>query len=250
MSETDVERGLLLLFGDLFRARGWKDDSRFGAELAQQLAGGRSVGSLKQSHAEREFLRVNRIETDVFVKAIEDTVARMRPRDPGPFFATLLFTDIVGSTTRAGELGDRAWRDLLGNHNRILVDAINEHGGTVVTGTGDGVLATFPTPTDALSAAHAARARLHEIGVQIRAGVHSTEVVPIDAGNIGGIGVHIAARVLSAAGNGEVLATEAVRGGSIGSEFTFDLVKEAELKGVEGVWRLYRATPRKRGSPA
>jgi class 3 adenylate cyclase len=133
--------------------------------------------------------------------------------------ATVLFTDIVASTQRAGELGDRRWRELLNVHDELTRRLVEEFGGRLVKTTGDGILATFEGPGRAIHCAAALREELAGIGVQLRAALHTGEVELRD-NDVGGIAVHIAARVMAAAGQGEILVSRTVRDLVAGSDVT------------------------------
>jgi class 3 adenylate cyclase len=152
--------------------------------------------------------------------------------------ATVLFTDIVGSTERASELGDRRWRDLLERHDRMARREVGRHRGRVVKSTGDGLLATFDGPARAVRAGAALRgAASKELDIELRVGVHTGECEAIGE-DVGGIGVHIAARIESAAHPGEVLVSSTVRDLVVGSGLRFEDRGEHDLKGVPMPWRL------------
>ena len=151
--------------------------------------------------------------------------------------AAVLFTDIVASTERALTLGDRRWRDVLETHDGVARTLVDHHHGRLVKMTGDGVLATFDGPGRAIRCAFALRDALRPLGIEIRAGLHTGEV-EFRGDDIGGIGVHIAARVLDKACGGELLASGAVPLLVAGSGIEFDDRGEHELKGV-GPMRLY-----------
>jgi class 3 adenylate cyclase len=151
--------------------------------------------------------------------------------------ASVLFTDIVGSTELAAALGDRQWRHLLESHDAVARTLIDQHRGRLVKMTGDGLLATFDGPGRAIRCGFALRDSLEPLGIVIRAGVHTGEV-ELRGDDIGGIGVHIAARVLDKAEAGEVLASSAVPLLVAGSGIAFDDRGEHELKGV-GTLRLF-----------
>src|SRR3972149_6395083 len=123
---------------------------------------------------------------------------------------TILFTDIVGSTERAAELGDDAWRRLLGQHNALIRRRLAEHRGEEINTTGDGFVAAFDGPGRAIRAACAIRDDVRDLGLEIRAGIHTGEGERMD-GQIAGIAVHLAARVSAEAGPGEVLVSSTVR---------------------------------------
>jgi TolB-like protein/class 3 adenylate cyclase/Tfp pilus assembly protein PilF len=163
----------------------------------------------------------------------------MKPRRD---LATVLFTDIVGSTERASELGDRAWHDLLARHHRIVREEIRRWGGEEVTEAGDGFLALFGSSARAIACAHAARDRVREIGLEIRCGLHMGQLERQPNGSAGGIAVHVGARVVAEAGPGEVVVTSAVRDAEAGSGFGFEDLGRRALKGVDREWRLFRVT--------
>jgi class 3 adenylate cyclase len=152
--------------------------------------------------------------------------------------ATVLFTDIVGSTERASRIGDRRWSRLLDVHDRTAKELVERSGGRLVKSTGDGILATFDGPGAAIRCATALRDRLGELGVEIRAGLHTGEVQPRGA-DVGGIAVHVAARVMGAAGDGEVLVSRTVRDLVAGSDVAFDDRGNHALKGIVGEWQLF-----------
>ena len=161
--------------------------------------------------------------------------------EPDRALATILFTDIVSSTERLSALGDREWRNLLDTHDALCRTLVGQHRGRVVKTTGDGVLATFDGPGRAIRCAIALRDALRPLGIEIRAGLHTGEVEVMQA-DIAGIGVHIAARVLEAAGPGELLVSPPVPMLVAGAGFEFGDRGEHELKGVPGSWRLYTIT--------
>lgn len=152
--------------------------------------------------------------------------------------AAVLVTDIVGSTQQAAALGDRRWRQQLEAHDRISQTLVEQHRGRIVKTTGDGVLATFDGPGRAIACAIEVRAALHSIGIGIRAGLHTGEV-ELRGDDIGGIGVHLAARVMSRAAPGQLLVSAAVPMLVAGSGVAFTDQGEHELKGLPGRWRLY-----------
>jgi class 3 adenylate cyclase len=157
---------------------------------------------------------------------------------PDRVLATILFTDIVDSTSRAAELGDRAWLQLRDRHDAMVRSAIERFRGREVKHTGDGFIASFDGPARAIRCACAARESARELGVELRAGLHTGECDLI-GDDLGGLAVHIAARVGGIAGPGDVLVSGTVKDLIIGSGI--DLVERGthELKGVPGDWRLF-----------
>jgi class 3 adenylate cyclase len=167
------------------------------------------------------------------------TGARRVP-EPDRMLATVLFTDIVASTERAAEIGDRRWRELLEAHEESFRRELERQGGQEVKTTGDGFLATFDGPARAIRCAKAAASAIRALGINIRAGIHTGECERRN-GDIGGIAVHIGARVMSQADPGEVLVSNTVKDLTVGSDIEFEERGERELKGVPGSWRLYAA---------
>jgi class 3 adenylate cyclase len=161
-------------------------------------------------------------------------------QDPDRLLATLLFTDIVDSTTRAAESGDRRWRDLLDRHHELVRAQLERFGGREVATTGDGFFASFASPTQAVRCALAVENGVRALGVQIRAGVHTGEV-EVRGTDLGGLAVHIGARVAAAAQPGEVLVSSTVKDLLAGTDVAFEDRGEHELKGVPGSWRLFAA---------
>jgi class 3 adenylate cyclase len=161
-----------------------------------------------------------------------------RPIEPNRVLATVLFSDIVGSTEQASQLGDRRWRELLNVHDELARRLVEEFGGRLVKTTGDGLLATFDGPGRGIRCAAALRDELGGIGVQLRVGLHAGEVELRD-GDVGGIAVHIAARVMAAARPGEILVSRTVRDLIVGSDIVMDDRGTHPLRGVEGTWQLF-----------
>ena len=150
---------------------------------------------------------------------------------------TVLFTDIVGSTQRAAELGDGRWRDLLDAHDAATRTQLERFGGVEVNTTGDGFLAAFDGPARAIRCAQSVAAEAERLGVQVRTGVHTGECEQ-RGDDLAGIAVHIGARVAALAGPGEVLVTSTVRDLVAGSGLEFDDRGRTELKGVPGEWQV------------
>jgi class 3 adenylate cyclase len=150
----------------------------------------------------------------------------------------VLFTDLVGSTEQAARVGDRRWRQLLDLHDELAARLVQEAGGRLVKTTGDGILATFDGSARGIRCAAELRDELRGMGLQLRAGIHAGEVELRD-GDVGGIAVHIAARVMAAAGAGEILASRTVRDLVVGSDLVLEDRGTHPLKGVEGSWQLF-----------
>lgn len=153
--------------------------------------------------------------------------------------ATILFTDIVGSTQRAAMLGDAGWGELLGEHHRRVREGLERFEGVEIDTAGDGFLVTFDGPARAVRCARAIGERVRDLGIEIRAGVHVGEIEHV-AKDIRGIAVHIGARVASLAGPGEILVSSTVRDLVAGSGLRFEDAGEHDLKGVPEPWHLYR----------
>jgi class 3 adenylate cyclase len=152
--------------------------------------------------------------------------------------ATVMFTDIVGSTERASELGDRRWRELLDEHERLTRTELDRHQGQEVKTTGDGVLATFDGPARAIRCATSLASATERLGLPVRVGLHTGECERRN-GDIGGIAVHIGARVMAEAGPGEVLVSRTVKDLTVGSDIEFEERGARQLKGVPGEWELF-----------
>lgn len=177
---------------------------------------------------------------DLILREIERFVTGTdRPARSPRQVLTLVFTDIADSTRRAEEMGDRDWLALLEQHDEISASRAAQYGGWVVKGTGDGVLAAFSSPSDAVSAARTIRDDLSRMGVGIRAGVHAGEVERSED-EVSGLGVHIAARVMALADAGEILVSRTVRDLTVGSSFRFEDACTHQLKGVADSWQLFR----------
>jgi class 3 adenylate cyclase len=157
---------------------------------------------------------------------------------PRRVLATVLFSDIVGSTERARQLRDRRWRQLLDHHDELAARLVEDATGRLVKTTGDGILATFDGPGRGIGCAAALRDQVRGIGLQLREGLHTGEV-ELRNGDVGGVAVHIAARVMDAARPGEILASRTVRDLVVGSDVVLEDRGTQRLKGVEGRWQLY-----------
>ncbi len=155
--------------------------------------------------------------------------------------ATVLFTDIVDSTGRAAAVGDREWRRTLDRHDEAARSEVKRWGGQLVKSTGDGILARFDAPTRALRAALSLCAAARRLNLELRAAIHTGEI-EVRGDDIGGMAVNIASRVLSQAGNGQVVVTRTVRDLVIGADIEFNPLGLFSLRGVPGQWELFIAS--------
>ena len=162
-----------------------------------------------------------------------------RPAPSDRVLATVLFTDIVGSTDRAAELGDSAWRALLERHDALVREQVERHRGRFVKSLGDGMLATFDGPSRAINAAIAIRDGVRQLDLEVRAGLHTGECELLADDDIGGLAVHIGARLGSLADPGEVLVSSTVRDLIVGSDQVLADRGEHQLKGIPGTWRVF-----------
>jgi class 3 adenylate cyclase len=165
--------------------------------------------------------------------------------EPDRVLATVLFTDIVDSTGLAAGMGDRRWHRVLVEHQELVRRQLARFGGREVKTTGDGFLATFDGPARAIRAAHAIRAGARDHGLEVRVGLHTGECELLDD-DIGGIAVHIAARVLAKASAGEILCSRTIKDLVAGSGFVFAERGTHRLKGVPDSWQLYAVEPAER----
>jgi class 3 adenylate cyclase len=171
-------------------------------------------------------------ETQTFVEGLS------APPEPSRVLATVLFTDIVGSTDHAAKIGDEAWRELLGRHHTLVRGELARFRGKELDTSGDGFFATFDGPARAIRAARAILEGVRELGLELRAGVHTGECELHD-GKVAGIAVAIGARIASAAPAGELFVSSTVKDLVAGSGIEFEDRGVRELKGVPGEWRLY-----------
>ena len=177
-------------------------------------------------------------DTDALIDEIEEFLTGSRHvSEPDRALATVLFTDIAGSTERAATLGDRRWRELLERHQVLVREQLDAYGGREVKTMGDGFLATFEGPAKGIRCACSIAERSSDEGVEVRAGVHTGECELIGE-DVGGMAVHIGARVSALASAGEVLVSSTVKDLVVGSGIDFVDRGSHELKGVPGPWRL------------
>ena len=179
-------------------------------------------------------------DPDAYVGPIREFLTGTKHEaQPDRGLATVLFTDIVSSTSRNAELGDEEWRIILARHNSLVREALDEHRGREIKTIGDGFLSTFDGPARALRCAKTIVDGVEELGIEVRAGLHAGEVELYPDGDIGGMAVNLGARIGAAAQGGEVLVSSTIKDLVFGSGFRFEPRGEHELKGVPGSWPLY-----------
>lgn len=178
---------------------------------------------------------------DAFAWSREQMQSWQAAQNTDRVLATVLFTDIVGSTEQAAALGDQRWRQLLDRHDRVARAEVERFRGRFVKSTGDGILATFDAPTRALRCAFGLTAAVGDFGLAIRSAIHTGEIEIRDE-DVGGIGVHIAARALAEAGDRQVVVTRTVRDLATGTDLAFSPLGAVGLRGVPGEWELFAAS--------
>jgi class 3 adenylate cyclase len=194
------------------------------------------------------FVELPGVGSGVMGQHVEGTVAALREfltgtrtePEPDRVLATILFTDIVDSTGRAASLGDRRWREILDRHDRSARTEVERFRGRLIKTTGDGMLATFDAPTRALRCAFGLCESLADAGLEIRAGLHTGEI-ELRGDDVGGIGVHIAARTAAEATARQVVVTRTVRDLATGADLAFTPRGSVSLRGVPGEWDLFEA---------
>jgi class 3 adenylate cyclase len=215
-----------------------RDSVRFippgnGRFLAEHIAGSRYV----ELPGEDSLYWVG--DTAPILDEIEEFITGVRGgSDAERVLTTIVFTDIVGSTQRAAELGDQRWRDLLDQHDAKVRHELDRFGGREVNTAGDGFVATFTSPSAAIACADAIADAVRALGIEVRVGIHAGEV-EVRGADVAGMAVHIGARVAALAGPSEVLVSSTVRDIVTGSRRTFAERGEHQLKGVPGHWRVY-----------
>ena len=208
-------------------------DVRNGKYLAERIPGAKYVELPGPDHL--PWLS----DGDAIISEIAEFLTGVRPMpEPDRVLATVLFTDIVGSTEKAATLGDRRWRSLLDRHNALVRRELASFRGREIDARGDGFLATFDGPARAVRCACAISNQVRSLGLDVRAGLHTGEC-EIMGDDIGGIAVHIGARVAALANGGEVLVSSTVKDLIAGSDLTFNDCGSKPLKGVPGEWRLF-----------
>jgi class 3 adenylate cyclase/alpha-beta hydrolase superfamily lysophospholipase len=213
-------------------------DVAIGREIAKQIPGARYIEYTDGDHAfwtgDIESLL---LDIEEFVTGRRDSVSPDLER----VLATVLFTDIVDSTQHAAQMGDEKWRKLLDQHDRIAGQTVENHRGKLVKSTGDGILATFDGPGRAVRCALSFGAAARQLGLPLRAGLHTGEI-EVRGRDIGGITVHAAARVMAQSGSNEVLVSRVVTDLVAGADLKFSERGSFELKGLPGRWDLFAAS--------
>jgi len=206
--------------------------------IAEQIPGARHIELPGADHA--EFVG----DCEPFMRELERFLAEAWEErggdsgEPDRVLATVLFTDIVDSTAKAVELGDAGWRELIQQHHGLVRRHLVRHRGTEIDTAGDGFFASFDGPARAIRCACAISEGVRELGIEIRAGLHTGECERIDR-KVGGIAVNIGARVAAQAGPNEVLVSSTVKDLVAGSGIEFRERGVVELKGIPGEWRLF-----------
>ena len=213
-------------------------DVAIGREIAKQIPGARYIEYPDGDHAfwtgDVESLL---LDIEEFVTGRRDSASPDLER----VLATVLFTDIVDSTQRAAQMGDEKWRKLLDQHDRVAGQTVENHRGKLVKSTGDGILATFDGPGRAVRCALSFGAAARQLGLPLRAGLHTGEI-EVRGRDIGGITVHAAARVMAQSGSNEVLVSRVVTDLVAGAGLKFSERGSFELKGLPGRWDLFAAS--------
>ncbi|MGE5408293.1 MAG: adenylate/guanylate cyclase domain-containing protein [Syntrophothermus sp.] len=234
--ETDVRGALPLIQAPtlvMHRRHDHAVNVRASRWLAEQIPGSRYVEFEGIDH----FAWVGDAEAPL--ATIEEFITGVRPASGlDRVLATVVFTDIVASTERASEVGDRRWCDLLEQQQDLVRERLARHHGREIKTTGDGFLVIFDGPSRAIHFAHAVVSDAPSLGIEVRAGAHTGEVELI-GDDVGGVGVHVASRICDLAHGGQVLASRTVHDLTVGSGLGFESRGSRELKGVPGKWDIY-----------
>jgi class 3 adenylate cyclase len=210
-------------------------DREYATYIANRIPGARVFEIPGPDHA--VYLQV-----DALLPEVQRFVAGLEAEEPETILATVLFTDIVGSTERLAELGDARWRQLVERHHALVRQQLGRFRGRELDTAGDGFFAMFDGPIRAIRCAHAIAESVRGLGLEIRAGLHTGECELL-GDKIAGLAVNIGARVASHAGPGEVLVSSTVKDLVAGSGLEFEERGTVELKGVPGRWQIYAARP-------
>ncbi len=216
-----------------------RDNRAYASDLSRDLA--ERIPSARYIELEGEDQLIFAGDQSTLLDEIQEFLTGARPApEPDRVLSTVLFTDIVRSTETAAELGDRRWRDLIDRHDEVVDKQLERFGGRRVhsIGQGDGVLATFDGPARAVRCAQAFSEGVRALDIEVRCGVHTGEI-ELRSDDIGGIAVHIAARVKEHSGSSEVLVSRTVTDLVAGSGLEFEDRGEHKLKGVPGTWQLF-----------
>jgi class 3 adenylate cyclase/predicted esterase len=212
-------------------------ESAFPAEASLEFAGLIPGAEYREIEGGSTFIYA--LDTEVLADAVEEFVTGSAPVPPSSrMLASVLFTDLVDSTARAAAIGDRQWGRLLRRHHESVREAIDTQGGRTVKTLGDGVLATFTGPAQAVRCAERIVREAAGDGLEVRSGVHTGEV-EVSSDDVAGLAVHLAARIMALAEGGEVFVSRTVRDLVVGSELSFTDRGEHQLKGIEEPWQLY-----------
>ncbi len=208
----------------------WPEEGRY---IASRIPGARFVELSGEDH-------LPAVRPDEILDEVEEFLTGTRPAPPtNRVLATVLFTDLVGSTEKASALGDAAWSSLLARHDAAVRGELGRFGGEEIDTAGDGFLAAFDGPARAIRCALAIRASLGALGLDVRCGVHTGEVERVAGGKPQGIAVHAGARIMALAGAGEVFVSSTTRDLVAGSGLEFEDRGEHELKGLDGPRRVF-----------
>lgn len=238
--EIDVRQALPAIVAPTLLFHGEHDHLPIGGArfVAEQIPGARLIELAGAHHLPiGEPLALVGDETEAFLERVWDA-GGWGEQEPDRVLATVLFSDIVGSSERAVELGDRAWRELLQNHHAAIRRELARFRGSEIDTAGDSFFASFDGPARAVRCGLAIVAAVRELGLDVRIGVHSGECEIVD-GKVAGIAVHIGARVSAQAGPAEVLVSGTVKDLVVGSGIEFEDRGTATLKGIPGDWRLW-----------
>jgi class 3 adenylate cyclase/pimeloyl-ACP methyl ester carboxylesterase len=220
----------------LHRAQDWTVPVENGRYLAKKIPGAKYV-ELEGTHHIPFFGDWESVADELE----EFVTGSRRVREPDRVLATILFTDIVGSTEKASKLGDKKWRELLDSHDETVAARLDRWQGRLVKATGDGLLATFNGPARAIRCAAEICSSLSALGLEVRCGLHTGEV-EVRGDDLGGIAVHIGARVMELATPGEILVSSAVPPLIAGSGVRFEERGAHALKGIDGEWPIFAVT--------
>jgi len=217
---------------DLAETRGYSTSS--GPWLRGHLS---NPHVLEVAHSDVHWWWQSALRSEMLDAVSSHFTGNAEPPDPDRVLATVLFTDLVGSTETAAMLGDRRWQQLLGEHDSLVMRELKIHRGELVKSTGDGILAVFDAPVRAIRCAQAIRERLSKLNLAVRVGIHTGEIER-RSDDVSGLAVHLTARVMALAEGGEILVSRTVRDLVVGSGITFSERGEYELRGVPGLWQL------------